>query len=63
MKNEQNIQAWMEQGMPDDAEALEKFGITAKDIKKLEKRVMKAVQAKLLADADKMVFAEHRTLQ
>jgi hypothetical protein len=63
MKREDNIKAWMEQGMPDDYESLERFGITVKDIKRLEKRVMKAVANKKLEDPTKMVFAEHRTLQ
>jgi len=63
MKNEDNIKAWVDAGMPDDCEALERFGITAKDIKKLEKRVMKAVANKKLADPTKIVFAEHRTIQ
>ncbi len=63
MKNEQIFQAWIEHGMPDDTNMLQKFGITLKDLKKLEKRVMRVVQAKILSNADTMGFVEHRTLQ
>jgi hypothetical protein len=63
MKNEDNIKAWVEQGMPDDFESLEKFGITDKQIRKLEKRVMSAVAAKMLANPDKITFAQHKTIQ
>jgi hypothetical protein len=63
MKNEDNIKAWVEQGMPDDFESLEKFGITDKQIRKLEKRVMTTIANKMLAEPGKTVFTPHKTIQ
>jgi hypothetical protein len=63
MSRKDRLEAWMKAGMPDDIDELEKFGITTKDVKKLEKRVMAAVARKMTERPDVFTFAEHRTLQ
>lgn len=65
MKQERKdrLAPWVEAGMPCDDASLDRYGITWRDVKALEKRVMTAVTNKKLADPIKIVFAEHRTIQ
>ncbi len=63
MKNEKNVMAWVDQGMPEDSLSLQTFGITMEDIRELQARVMTAVVYKKLDDQTKIVFDEHGTLQ
>ena len=63
MKKTERLEAWLKAGMPDDAESLDKFGIGMAELKKLEKRVMRAVHDKMTQRPDVFTFAEHRTLQ
>ena len=37
--------------------------LTDRDLRTLQKRVMKAITAKLLENPESIVFAEHKTLQ
>lgn len=61
MDKNERLDAWVQAGMSEDD--VDKFGITLKDVRRLEKRVMKAIAAKMLQRPDVVTFAEHRTLQ
>jgi len=54
--NEQRIQDWLDGKVTDD-------DLTKKEVKWLEKRVFKAIAAKMLATPGKIVFCQHETLQ
>jgi len=57
------LEAWVEAGLPDDEESLVKYKVTPKLLKKLEKRVFKAIAAKMLEAPGVTTFAQHRTIQ
>jgi hypothetical protein len=54
---------WLEAGMPADDESLAKWKITEKDMRVLNKRLMRAIAAKMTRIPGKIVLAEHRTVQ
>lgn len=62
MSPKANLKAWMDAGMPDDAESLARYRINTKDVLRLEKRLMAAIAEKR-AMSNKMVFSDHRTMQ
>lgn len=63
MNKRERREAWLKAGMPDDIDELEKLGITFKDVKAIEKRVMRVVAEKMLQREDVTTFGEHRTIQ